>query len=109
MKHHLSTSIVKNYASGLVYCELVCQVHNDLINHCLVIPLNPVKLNSLYFVKVEKREKIPMMNPFEYQHKYIFKYPEHLSLSECITIITNKNKHRTSKSLNTIITGKYIT
>lgn len=79
-----------------------------MINNCLVIPLNPVKLNSLYFLKAEKREKIPAINPLEDRHKYVFEFPEHLSLTECITVITNRNKHRTSKSLYTNIIGKFI-
>lgn len=107
VKHHLLATVAENCSSGLVYCELVCQIQNDLINHCLVIPLNPIKLNSLYFVKAEKREMVPMMNTLENRHKCIFKFPENLSLTECFTIIINRNKHRTSKSYFTNITGKY--
>lgn len=105
VKHHLLASVAENCTSGLVYCELVCQIQSDLINHCLVIPLHPIKLNSLYFVKVEKREMIPLMNTLEDQYKYVCKFPENVSLAECFTIILNKNKHRTSKLIYTNITG----
>lgn len=107
MKHHISESIAKNCTFGTVYCELVCQLQNEFINRSLIIPLCPVKLNSLYFVKVVKREKVPVINPLEDQHKYVFKFPENMSLVECLMIIINKNKHRTSKSLYTNIIGKY--
>lgn len=106
VKHYLFTTIAENCTSGIVYCDLVCQVQNELMNHSLIIPLNPVKLNALYFVKAEKREKIPVINPMEDRHKYVFKYPDNLSLAECLTIITERNKHRISKSLYTNITGK---
>lgn len=105
VKHHLLATIAKNCSSGSVCCELVCQIQSDLTNHCLVIPLNPVELNALYFIKAEKREKIPVMNPMVDQHRYIFKYPEYLSLEECINIITNRNKHRISRSLYKNIVG----
>lgn len=106
VKHHLLATVSKNCSSGLVYCELVCQIQNDLINHCLVIPLNPIKLNSLYFVKTEKREMIQVMTTLENLHKYIFKFPENLSPLECFAIIIRRNKHRMSKSFFTNITGK---
>jgi len=108
VKHHLLDIVAENCTSGLVYCELICQIQNDLINNCFVIPLNPIKLNSLYFISAEKRSKIPVMNPLGDRHRYVFEFPEHLSLSECLTIITNRNKHRTSKSLYTNIIGKFI-
>ncbi|KAF0753240.1 Uncharacterized protein FWK35_00018072 [Aphis craccivora] len=98
VKHKLLATVAENYTSGLVHCELVCQVQNDSINRCLIIPLNPIKLNSLYFVKAEKREKILLINPLEDRHKYVFKFPENVSLADCLTVITNRNKHRTSKS-----------
>jgi len=108
VKHNLLDTVAQTCTSGLVYCELICQIQNDLVNNCLVIPLKPIKLNSLYFINVEKREKIPVMNHLEDRHKYIFEFPEHLSLLECLTIITNKNKHRISKSLYTNTIGKFI-
>ncbi|XP_022165272.1 uncharacterized protein LOC111030188 isoform X2 [Myzus persicae] len=98
VKHRLLATVAENCTSGLVHCELVCQVQNDSTNRCLIIPLNPIKLNSLYFVKAEKREKILVMNPLEDRHKNVFKFPENISLIDCLTVITNKNKHRTSKS-----------
>ncbi|XP_025414302.1 uncharacterized protein LOC112686300 [Sipha flava] len=104
VKHHLFATLAENCTSGFVYCDLVCQVQNELMNRFLIIPLNPVKLNALYFVKAEKREKIPVINPMEDRHKYVFKYPDNLSLTECLTIITERNKHRISKSLYTNIT-----
>lgn len=106
VKHKLLTTVAENYTSGLVHCELVCQVQNDSINRCLIIPLNPIKLNSLYFVKAEKREKILLINPLEDRHKYVFKYPENVSLADCLTVITNRNKHRTSKSFYKNIIGE---
>jgi hypothetical protein len=106
VKHHLLATVAENCTSGSVHCELVCQVQNDSINRCLIIPLNPIKLNSLYFVKAEKREKILVINPLEDRHKYVFKFPENVSLSDCLTIITNRNKHRTSKSFYKNIIGK---
>lgn len=108
VKHHLPAIVAENCTSGLVYCQLVSKIQNSLIDHCLVIPLNPIKLNSLYFVKAEKREKIPLVNPLEDQHKYIFKIPNNLTFTECLTVITNKNKHRTSKSLYTHLLSKFI-
>ncbi|XP_001948571.1 uncharacterized protein LOC100165824 [Acyrthosiphon pisum] len=98
VKHRLLATVAENCTSGLVQCELVCQVQNDSINRCLIIPLNPIKLNSLYFVKAEKREKILVMNPLEDRHKNVFKFPENISLLDCLTVITNRNKHRISKS-----------
>jgi len=106
VKHKLLATVAENYTSGLVHCELVCQVQNDSINRCLIIPLNPIKLNSLYFVKAEKREKILVINPLEDRHKYVFKFPENVSLADCLTVITNRNKHRTSKSFHKNIIGK---
>lgn len=105
VKHCLLDTIAENCTSGTVYCELVCLMQNDLVNQCLVIPLNPVKLNALYFVKAEKQANIQALNPLEDQHKYIFKFPDCFSLLECLTIITNKNKHRMSKTLYANITG----
>lgn len=106
IKHRVLASVIKNCYSGSVCCELVCQIKNDFINRCLVVPLSPIKLNALYFVKAEKLEKIAVMNPMEYRHKYVFKFPEYLTLLECLTILINKNKHRMSKSLLTNITSK---
>lgn len=106
VKHHLLATVAENCTSGLVHCELVCQVQNDSINRCLIIPLNPIKLNSLYFVKAEKREKILVMNPLEDRHKYVFKFPDNVSITDCLTVITNRNKHRTSKSFYKNIIGK---
>lgn len=106
MKHCLSSKLAEYYASGIIYLELVCQIQNEFINNFLVIPLYPIKLNSLYFVKVEKQEKVQVVNALENRQKYVFKYPENLSLTECITMITNKNKHRISKSLYKNIIGK---
>lgn len=108
VKHNLLTKLAENCSSGMVYCELICQIKNELINNHLIIPLYPIKLNSLYFVKAEKREKIPVVNALEERQKYIFKFPENLSFTECLTLITNKNKHRTSKSLYTNIIGKHL-
>lgn len=107
VKHHISASIAKNCTFGTVYCELVCQLQNEFVNRSLIIPLWPVKLNALYFVKAVKGEKLPMINPLEDQHKYVFKYPENMSLVECLSVIINRNKHRISKSLYTSIIGKY--
>lgn len=95
----------ENCTSGTVYCEMVCLMHNDLVNRCLVIPLNPVKLNALYFVKAEKQANIEVLNPLLDRHKYVFKFPDYFSLSECLTIITNRNKHRISKTLYKNIIG----
>jgi len=106
IKHHLLTTTAKNCATGFVYCELVCRIKNDFINSCLVIPLSTIKLNALYFVKAEKQENFLAINPLEDQHKYVFKFPEHLSLLECLIVLTNKNKHRMSKSLYKNITGR---
>lgn len=106
VKHRLLAIVAENCTSGLVQCELVCQVQNDLINQCLIIPLNPIKLNSLYFVKAEKREKILVMNPLEDRHKNVFKFPENISLVDCLAVITNRNKHRISKSFYKTIIGK---
>lgn len=106
IKHRVSAAIIKNCSSGSVCCELMCQIKNDFTNRCLVVPLCPIKLNALYFVKAEKREKIAVINPLENRHKYVFKFPEHLTLAECLTVLMNKNKHRTSKSLLTNIMGK---
>lgn len=108
VKHRLPATVAENCYSGLVYCQLVCKIPNDLINHCFVIPLNPLKLNSLYFVKAEKREKIPLINPLEDQHRYIFKFPDNMTFAECLTVVTNRNKHRTSKSLLSYLTSKFL-
>lgn len=108
IKHHILDAFAEKCAFGSVYCEFVCQIKNEMINRCLVIPLSSIKLNSLYFVKAKKRESISEANPFEYQHKYVFKYPENLSLVDCLTVLTNKNKHNTSKLLHTNITGKCV-
>lgn len=105
VKHKLLDTAAENCTSGTVYCELVCLMQNDLVNRCLVIPLNPVKLNALYFVKAEKQAKISVLNPLSDRHKYVFKFPDHFSLPECLTIITNRNKHRMSKTLYTNIIG----
>lgn len=105
VKHNLLDTIAENCTFGTVYCELVCLMQNDIVNRCLVIPLNPVKLNALYFVKAEKQANIPALNPLEERHKYVFKFPDHYTLSECLTIITNRNKHRMSKTLYTNIMG----
>lgn len=105
VKHHLSSKLAEYCASGMIYFELVCQIQNEFINNYLIIPLHPIKLNSLYFVKVEKQEKVQVVNALENRQKYVFKFPENLSLTECLTMITNKNKHRTSKSLYMNIIG----
>lgn len=106
MKHHLSATVAENCTSGMVHCDLVCQVQNKLMIHSLIIPLNPIKLNALYFVKAQEREKIPVINPMEDRHKFVFQYPENVSLAECLTIVTERNKHRISKTLYTNIIGK---
>lgn len=106
IKHHLPATVAENCSSGLVHCQLVSKIQNDLINYCLVIPLYPIKLNSMYFVKAEKREKIPLINPLENQHRYIFKFPNNMTFAECLTVVTNRNKHRTSKSLLTYLNSK---
>lgn len=108
VKHHLPATVAENCSSGLIYCQLVSKIQNDFINHCLIIPLYPIKLNSLYFVKPEKQEKIPLSNPLEDQHKYIFQFPNNLTFIECLNVVTNKNKHRTSKSLFTFLTSKFV-
>ncbi|KAL4131403.1 hypothetical protein QTP88_008719 [Uroleucon formosanum] len=97
VKHRLLATVAENCTSGLVHCELVCQIQNYSIR-CLVIPLNPIKLNSLYFVKAEKREKILVMNPLEDRHRNVFKFPENITLVDFLTVVTNRNKHRISKS-----------
>ncbi|XP_050425102.1 uncharacterized protein LOC126836102 [Adelges cooleyi] len=101
LRHHLPSTIAENITSGFVNCEFVCSVPNTLgfENHCMIIPLRPVKLNALYFVKVENSNKIPSINPLVHHYRCIFKYPEQKSLADCLKIIMNKNKHRTSKSL----------
>lgn len=107
VKHRLLATVAENCTSGLVHCELVCQIQNYSIR-CLVIPLNPIKLNSLYFVKAEKREKILVMNPLEDRHRNVFKFPENITLVDFLTVITNRNKHRISKSFYKNIIGKWL-
>ncbi|XP_050525143.1 uncharacterized protein LOC126896420 isoform X2 [Daktulosphaira vitifoliae] len=107
-KHFLPREVAENCVNGTVICEFVCELPKILgfDCHCLFIKLNPIQLNALYFVKVERPCRIPFINPILDHFKYTFKYPQQISLPDCLKIIMNKNRHRMTKSFYNNITGK---
>lgn len=108
-KQFLPSEIAENCISGSVNCEFVCQLPKILgfDYHCLFIKLKPIQLNTLYFVRAERQCKLPFFNPSLDSFRYTFKYPQQISLQDCLKKIMNKNRHRISKSLYNNITGKY--